>query len=84
MQLQSSHNQQNTLKLVSPAAASPDDKNPRPQNSENITSLTNSPPQRTDGESKALTEADDENGIKIPGIITSIYSYDFLFNFYQI
>ena len=71
MQIQSSQNQQNTLKLVSPAA-SPDDSNSRSYNnkfsifSDNISPITNSHANKT--EMKALKEAENEKDIRIPGI----------------
>ena len=67
MQIQSSQNHQNTLKLVSPAA-SPDDCNPRSYNSDNISPLTNSVTLANKVELKSLKEEEIDNEIRIPGI----------------
>ena len=69
MQLQSSQNQQSTLKLVSPST-SPDDKKPRTLNSDNPMSLPNASTQANEGQAKSLNEANDENAITITGINT--------------
>ena len=72
MQIQSSQNHQNTLKLVSPAA-SPDDCNPISYNSDNISPLTNSVTLANKVELKALKEAENDNEIRIPGIQKSLH-----------
>ena len=71
MQLQSSQNQPNTLKLVSPAASS-DDKSPRSYDSENRATLTNSATQAYDAELKAVKEEENDNGMNFPGVEKSI------------
>ena len=72
MQIQSSQNHHNILKLVSPAA-SPDDCNPKSYNSDNISPLTNSVTLTNKVELKALKEADNDNEIRIPGISQSLH-----------
>ena len=71
MQLQSSQNQQNTLKLVSPASSS-DDKSPRSYDSENRGTLTNSATQPYDAELKAVKEEENDNGMNFPGVEKNI------------
>ena len=72
MQIQSSQNHQNTLKLVSPAS-SPEDCNPRSYNSNNISPLTNSVTLANKVELKALKEAENDNEIRMPGITKTLY-----------
>ena len=72
MQIQSSQNHQNTLRLVSPAA-SPDDCNPRSYNSDNISPLTNSVTLENKVELRALKEAENDSEIRIPGIAKRLY-----------
>ena len=72
MQIQSSQNHNNILKLVSPTA-SPDDCNPKSYNSDNISPLTNSVTLTNKVELKALKEADNDNEIRIPGISRSLH-----------